>query len=101
MSKQDFYMKPPLVSLYDKDSLYKEFVHSAKAFHVCGAVAKTFAECRKKPSGKIVHPELCKPHADTLLTCYNEVKTTPKQCEESYIRVVDCLQKGNYKARCD
>ena len=94
----NMHMMPPKYAEYTKDEVNSELIHSSKAYYVCNTVAKAFAECRKKPDGKLVHPEICQNHADALMTCYNQVKQVPSECKNSYAMVFNCL---NDKSQCN
>ncbi|CAG9329581.1 unnamed protein product [Blepharisma stoltei] len=90
----NFQFLPPQVDVYSKDEVFSNLIHSAKAYSSCAPVVKKFAECRKRPIGKIVDPETCQPYAEHLIECYNEVKGVPASCKTSYEKVFNCLQHG-------
>ena len=87
-------MMPPLNGEYSRGEKSNELVNSAKAFHACGSVAKSFAACRRRPEGRLVNPEKCLDHANALLNCYHEVKVIPESCKNSYQKTVICLRDG-------
>lgn len=95
----NFYMMPPKHQNCTSSEVDMELVSSIKAFNTCEKVAKVFSDCRKKPSGKFVHPEACLTHAEALQSCYNEVKTVPSQCSVQYNNILTCLlNKGKCEA---
>lgn len=94
----NFQFLPPQVDTYSSSEVYSSIIHSAKAFTACGPVAKHLVQCRQKPLGKIIDPETCQPHAETLIECYNEVQSVPAACRISYEKAFSCLQS---KGRCE
>lgn len=94
MALIDFQFEPVPKAEYSEEEVNHELVSSVKAFHLCAGIAKEFYECRKTPSGKVALPELCVEKGFRLFTCYNYVKQVPKGCENQYVEVKKCLDKG-------
>ena len=92
--KWNFHALPPVYSHYTREEANAELIHATKAYSTCKSVAKVFAECRRKPSGKIVHPESCQTHAESLQSCYNAIKIIPASCQSDYSQVYKCLNEN-------
>ena len=56
--KWNFHALPPVYSHYTREEANAELIHATKAYSTCKSVAKVFGECRRKPSGKIVHSRI-------------------------------------------
>mmetsp|Transcript_2431 Transcript_2431/g.3841 ORF Transcript_2431/g.3841 Transcript_2431/m.3841 type:complete len:118 (+) Transcript_2431:71-424(+) len=77
------------------------FLHSIKAFDVCGEVKKVFNLCRASPFGGVVDPSYCKNHAEVMLDCFEEVKQVPGPCKAAFDSAVNCLQNKGYWNTCE
>lgn len=90
----NFQFLPPKQAVYTNSEVNESLIHFNKANVTCADLAKNFANCRRKPLGKTVDPELCRPLADQLLECFNEVKVVPASCKTHYDDVKSCLEAG-------
>ena len=92
----NLFMMPPKYRQYHYLEVNDELIQSVKAFITCTNIAKTFAECRRRPAGKLVDPESCKDHAEALHVCYNEVKKIPLDCKSLFENAFNCMKtRGN------
>lgn len=88
----NFLANPPIEGAYSEEEVYRELVHSAKAYFVCHAPALALSKCREKPNGKTVHPEDCVGHAQNVFNCYQQVRKVPEKCQEVFSNVEKCLK---------
>lgn len=94
----DLHFLPQRHSFYTPEQISEELINCAKAFHTCKPVATVYAACRRSPEGRLVEPEICLFHAESLMNCYNLVKTIPGECKEIHEKLKTCLDS---KGKCE
>lgn len=90
----NFHMTPPLSQPLEPRGLFTELIHSIKASSSCESQAKSLAECRKKPEGKLTNPEKCQSFAVSLIDCYRDVQQVAPSCKESFNSALSCLENS-------
>lgn len=94
----NYHMNPPKYREVSDPDTYIELIHSISASKYCEKVAKDLAQCRKRPEGKLTHPEKCKDPAISLINCFKTVQAIPQPCKQHFDSTLNCLQTGK---KCD
>mmetsp|Transcript_32201 Transcript_32201/g.55639 ORF Transcript_32201/g.55639 Transcript_32201/m.55639 type:complete len:129 (+) Transcript_32201:2171-2557(+) len=98
-SDWNFKFVPPVTAEYTDIEVKHWLIHANLASSACASIQNVFEQCRRKPLGKHAAPELCRPHADALIQCTNEVRRVPKLCQSKFDEAANCLDEKNGKGK--